>query len=259
MPEVTTPRMADSTGLLMGLLSVVRSIAGCDVAVGRPGRLLVSGVAFCPFAGRAFHVYADNMKAKDNTVNIKSGAGDTAERYHHGDLRRALIEKGLQRLAEGPADGISLRELARSVGVSATAVYRHFPDKAALLGALSLEGDHLLAEAFRAAMAKERPGLDAFDAMGRAYVRFALANPALFRLMMSPVGARHEASARGEASTLLVETLQSLGLNGKTRSPSEVKRVKAWAMVHGLAMLMLDGLVPADEKLIDKVISADLI
>ena len=94
----------------------------------------------------------------------------------------------MERLRKGAVDELSLREIARSVGVSATAVYRHFPDKAALLSALRQEADVMLAEAFRSAMAKVKPGHEAFDAMGRAYVRFALANPALFRLMMSPGG-----------------------------------------------------------------------
>jgi AcrR family transcriptional regulator len=183
-------------------------------------------------------------------------AAINAERYHHGDLRSALIETGLARLAEGPADALSLREIARSVGVSATAVYRHFPDKAALLSALCQEGDRRLAEAFRAAMSKAKPGHDAFDAMGRAYVRFALDNPALFRLMMSPVGGDR---SQGEAASMLGDTLADLGGARTSSKTREIQRLKAWAIVHGLAMLMLDGLVPADPALIDSVIAADFI
>jgi len=192
------------------------------------------------------------MARNGNSVNME----DSGERYHHGDLRRALIQQGLRRLREGPAEALSLRELARSVGVSATAVYRHFPDKAALLADLCSEGDHLLAEAFRKAMAKEKPGHDAFDAMGRAYVRFALKHPALFRLMMSPARAgRHD----GEAGTMLVDSLRGLAGGDLTKAERDVLRLKAWSTVHGLAMLMLDGLVPANEALIDKVIAADFV
>ena len=79
----------------------------------------------------ADYVYTANMVKNGNTVNIDS----SGERYHHGDLRKALIKKGLERLRKGAAETLSLREIARSVGVSATAVYRHFPDKAALLSA----------------------------------------------------------------------------------------------------------------------------
>jgi AcrR family transcriptional regulator len=192
------------------------------------------------------------MAKNDNSVNIES----SGERYHHGDLRRALILKGMERLAEGPADELSLREIARSIGVSATAVYRHFPDKAALLTELCREGDHMLAEAFRKAMAQVKPGQEAFDEMGRAYVRFALAHPALFRLMMSPAGERR---ARGEASTMLVDALKGLSGPGLTQAARDAQRVKAWSLVHGLAMLMLDGLVPANKGLIDQVITADFL
>ena len=90
------------------------------------------------------------MSNNDNTVNIKSRGA----RYHHGDLRAALIEEGLEQLSQRPADEVSLREIARNVGVSATAVYRHFPDKAALLAALCIIGDEKLSAAFRTAMEK---------------------------------------------------------------------------------------------------------
>lgn len=192
------------------------------------------------------------MAKNDNTVNIET----SGERYHHGDLRKALIVKGMERLAEAPAEDLSLRELARSVGVSATAVYRHFPDKAALLTELCREGDHMLAQAFRKAMAKVRPGQEAFDAMGRAYVRFALAHPALFRLMMSPAGAQRD---QGEASAMLVDALKDLSGPGVSRTERDAQRLKAWSMVHGLAMLMLDGLVPANKALIDQVVCADFL
>jgi AcrR family transcriptional regulator len=88
------------------------------------------------------------MTSDDNTVNMKSRDG----RYHHGDLRSALIEEGLAQLDVKAPDAVSLREIARNVGVSATAVYRHFPDKAALLNALCSVGGDRLAEAFREAM-----------------------------------------------------------------------------------------------------------
>ena len=80
------------------------------------------------------------MASKDNSVNIKSGAAKAARAYHHGDLRAAVIAAGLDRLAEGDGAELGLRALARDVGVSATALYRHFPDKEALLDALADEG-----------------------------------------------------------------------------------------------------------------------
>jgi len=110
----------------------------------------------------------------------------SAETYHHGALREALIEAGLAALEQGDVAGdISLRALARSVGVSPTAVYRHFPDKRALLAALAAEGLNRLGEAQARAAKEAGGGAAGFSASGRTYVRFALAHPALFRLMFS--------------------------------------------------------------------------
>jgi AcrR family transcriptional regulator len=75
------------------------------------------------------------MASKDNSVNIKSDGAKATGAYHHGDLRAAVIAAGLKRLAEGDGAELGLRALARDVGVSATALYRHFPDKEALLDA----------------------------------------------------------------------------------------------------------------------------
>lgn len=220
------------------------------------GGRLVSGAAFGLVVPAAVYVYAANMSANDNSVNIEN----SAERYHHGDLRSALVEEGLKRLESGPAEALSLREVARNVGVSATAVYRHFPDKAALLRALTEVGGERIAEEFKAAMAREKPGKDAFNAMGRAYVRFALANPALFRLMMSPAvrrGATGEPESQG--MQMLVGALNDLS-GGKMSSEEQyIRRLQSWSVVHGLAMLMLDGLIPADDKIIDQVLESRIV
>jgi AcrR family transcriptional regulator len=204
------------------------------------------------------------MPKNDNSVNIEN-AGEVAregdgERYHHGDLRSALVEEGLKRLESGPAEALSLREVARNVGVSATAVYRHFPDKTALLRALTEVGGERIADAFREAMAKAQPGKDAFNAMGRAYVRFALANPSLFRLMMSPVvrrGATGEPDSRG--MQMLANSLKELSGGKMSAEEQYIRRLQSWSVVHGLAMLMLDGLVPHDDKLIDQVLETRMV
>jgi AcrR family transcriptional regulator len=174
------------------------------------------------------------------------------KRYHHGDLRAALIEVGLRLLAERDVEGVSLREMAREVGVSATSVYRHFPDKAALMRALAREGLDRLATAQRDA-ASGKEGAASFAATGRAYVRFALANPAIFRLIFTSSA---QLQATGE-----VEALRMLRANAAAASPgdagpvqSENDALRAWSLVHGLAMLMLDGQLPADDQLIDKLI-----
>lgn len=185
-----------------------------------------------------------------------ASAKTSDERYHHGDLRAALVSEGLKLLKSGEAEALSLREIARNVGVSATAVYRHFPDKAALLDALCEVGDEKLAEAFRTAMAKEKAGPDAFGAMGAAYVRFALANPSLFRLMMSAQGAKaQQDDSRGRS--MLIRAIEEMSGGTASRKQMHINQLRAWSVVHGLALLMLEGLVPQDEALIDGVLGRD--
>lgn len=199
------------------------------------------------------------MSENDNTVNMKNREG----RYHHGDLRSALVEEGLAQLDTKAPEAVSLREIARNVGVSATAVYRHFPDKDALLAALCDVGGRRLSEHFHAATAGISNPQDAFNEMGRAYVRFALANPSLFRLMMSKnppdpddaAGAAAGVNPFAMMSGLLKDLLPPDAPSGLRFA----KRIQAWALVHGLALLMLDGLVPADEALIDQVVSTSFL
>ena len=194
------------------------------------------------------------MSENDNSVNID----DAKERYHHGDLRAALVSEGLRLLTISDAEKMSLREIARNVGVSATAVYRHFPDKNALLAALAFEGGVQLAEQQLDAQHEAGGGVAGFDATGRAYVHFALANPALFRLMM--VNARDCTVIDGQTDrvtglNLLRRNIAALASPGTTAHVQRVRAVQSWAVVHGLAMLMLDGQVPPDDILIDAVVS----
>jgi AcrR family transcriptional regulator len=193
------------------------------------------------------------MSEDDDSVNMKP------KRYHHGDLRRALLEAGLAILAARDLEGLSLREVARAVGVSATAVYRHFPDKQALMSALALEGLAQLSAAQHAAADAAGGGAAGFAASGRAYVRFALAHPALFRLIFaSPVLADggSEPGGRSTAARTLKANAPATpaAIAGASGSLNELR---AWAMVHGLAMLMLDGQVPAQSELIDAAIDLD--
>lgn len=165
-------------------------------------------------------------------------------RYHHGDLGSALIDAALAMV--GDPDALSLRAVARRVGVSATAVYRHFPDKAALLKAVAFAGLDRLGAAQRAAFAAAGGGKAGFDATGVAYVRFALDNPALFRLIFAqPVGdaMQGDAADANDAMTFLLANATAMAPAG---SDAALFALQAWSLAHGLAMLMLDGQVPAD-------------
>ncbi|WP_254290123.1 TetR/AcrR family transcriptional regulator [Sphingomonas liriopis] len=189
------------------------------------------------------------MGNSDNSVNMMRGG------YHHGDLRRALITEGLRLLAERDVDLLSLREVARGVGVSATSVYRHFPDKDALMTALAMEGLDLLGAAQRRAGEGAGGGRASFAAIGRAYVRFALANPALFRLIFASPALASE-KEKGDYMPEAGALLRDNAIIEATRAGGDpdIHAKSAWALVHGLAMLMLDGQIPPDEALIDRVI-----
>ncbi len=178
--------------------------------------------------------------------------------YHHGDLRAALLAEGLRMLEEREDAELSLREIARAVGVSATAVYRHFPDKEALREALASAAYDRMGEAQRAAAAPFEDVLDQFEAMGRTYVRFALDHPALFRLMssMGPHDDLFALDAEDDdmAGRLLRDYAFKLAGKGASVETARTIAMRSWALVHGLAVLMLQGYVPRDEALIDAVV-----
>ncbi len=183
----------------------------------------------------------------------------TKHAYHHGDLRAALLDNGLRLLAlGGTPDKLSLREVARAAGVSATAVYHHFPDKNALLDALAAEGLTRLAAAQHQAFDAAGGGSAGFAATGRAYVRFALENPALFRL----IGERSSFLDDGEgkmpeAVEFLLSNAATLAPEGSNENVGRVIAIRSWAMAHGLSLLMLGGQVPYSQELIDQVLNPD--
>jgi AcrR family transcriptional regulator len=173
--------------------------------------------------------------------------------YHHGSLRGALISGGIAALEGASGLDLSLRELAREVGVSPAAVYRHFPNKDALLAEIAREGIRMLGEAQRAAYDAVGGGSAGFAETGRAYVRFALAHPALFRLAFAhgKAPARDHHCPDPAADLLHSSTLE---LMGGDPAAAERLAMQAWAIAHGLAMLMLDHRLPPDDALIDRLV-----
>ena len=173
----------------------------------------------------------------------------TARRYHHGDLRAALVEAGLKLLADSTGDAPGLREVARAVGVSAAAVYRHFPSREALLRALAFAGLERLGAAQAAAMAGGATAKDAFNASGRAYVRFALANPSLYRLIFATAGGSDRSGMPGddnEPGRLLLGSVARIYGDRLSGHSQRIVALRAWAIVHGLSMLALDGVLDPD-------------
>lgn len=168
--------------------------------------------------------------------------------YHHGDLRAALIGEAAAMIAEGGAASVTMRALGRRLGVSRAAAYRHFEDKTALLVAVAAAGFARLKERVERVEAGE-PGssVERFRRMGEEYVRFALENPAHYRLMYGKEALeRQDLPELREAGNALFERLveeirayQDSGLI--KRQDPRTQAYVAWSAVHGLASLLIDG------------------
>ncbi|MGB5304856.1 MAG: TetR/AcrR family transcriptional regulator [Gammaproteobacteria bacterium] len=173
------------------------------------------------------------------------------DRYHHGDLKNALLQAAETLLAETGAAGLSLRAVAKAAGVSHTAPYRHFKDKAALLRALAQAGFERLRLAINAAAdAVPHDAGQKLIAAGSAYVTLAVRNPELTRLMFGGVtepgddDASHAADAAFESLVWIITAGVQAGAF-RDRDPYELALV-AWTSMHGLAMLIAAGLLQVD-------------
>lgn len=180
--------------------------------------------------------------------------------YHHGDLRRALLDAALELVAARGVEAFSLREAAREVGVSPAAAYRHFADKLEVLKALAFEGMGRMALAMEKAIerAPGTPGSPAraaanLAAIGEAYVDFAVRHPDHFRVMFGvacPGGevieVPPEAATHGrDPFQILIDALDAMvatgAIPGAARAGAEVV---AWSAVHGLASLLVSEALP---------------
>lgn len=185
-----------------------------------------------------------------------SEAGEAARApYHHGDLHRALIEAGLALMEEQASWDFSLRELARRAGVSHNAPYKHFADKHALQMALAREGFEALREVTAAAAAGVQKPDEALLAIGVAYVRFGRARPAHYRLMFGALLTGSGCSAPEDLSVVamaakgvlrrVIEEGIEAGVWGVALDGAVLA---AWALVHGVTLLFLDGFIPAQDE-----------
>jgi AcrR family transcriptional regulator len=167
--------------------------------------------------------------------------------YHHGDLRQSLIDAAIALMDEDGISELSLRQVARRVGVSHNAPYRHFEDKDALLAAVAEQGFQSLRAALEAAQQGILPNSpQRLEAIGMAYVNFALAYPAHYRLMFGDYRCNFSqyaglAEAAQQSFMVLVNTIRAGQAAGIFRAadPLDMARV-AWALVHGQSMLALD-------------------
>ena len=193
--------------------------------------------------------------------------------YHHGDLRRAVVQEALDIARSGGADAISMRELGRRLGVSPSAIYRHFADRDALLAAVAHEVRFMLAE--RMLLEVERVGdaeprvlaVRRFLATGRGYVRFATEEPRLLAIAFLALPDRDPRLAGDgrttpwEVLTTALDGLVVAGvMTGERRAGAEVV---AWSAVHGFAalrssraFLSTGGREPDEEDLLAGIVKA---
>lgn len=167
--------------------------------------------------------------------------------YHHGDLERALLQEALRVIEAQGVEGLTLRAVGKMLGVSRTALYRHFVDKAALLAAVAREGFRTLRLELLAAWDKGGRGRQGFEAMGEAYVRFAVAHPSHYRVMFGGFLASGvtDPDLMAEASgafQVLVDALVAQQQAGLVRRDEPLQLARfIWAIVHGIARLAIDG------------------
>ena len=163
--------------------------------------------------------------------------------YRHGNLPAALMAAARQILDEDGLHAVGLRETARRVGVSSTETYRHFTNKDALLASVAAAGFRDLAAAMQSATRGGTPLARA----GLAYIEFARENRGLFRLMFGPVLARRAEYPTLQAATAGVEALLLPIVADVDQRPLDDNHaaVAAWALMHGLAYLIVDGFLGA--------------
>jgi AcrR family transcriptional regulator len=170
-----------------------------------------------------------------------------AGRYHHGNLREALIHAAVRTIDRQGVEALTLRSVGAAVGVSRTALYRHFSDKDTLLAAVAAEGFRTFRTALVDAWAEAGRGLPGLVAMGRAYVGFALTYPSHYRVMFGGYvrGAANDsdlARAGSAAFRALLDAIVELQEAGALRRDDAVMQSHlVWATVHGVAMLVIAG------------------
>ena len=163
--------------------------------------------------------------------------------YHHGDLRRALVDAAMLEVERGGIEALSLSAIAKALGVSQPAPYRHFADRDALLTEVVTEGFTMFAAALKAAPRRAK-GREALSRMAQAYLRFGLDHPGLYKAMFAShllPQARDGVALQATASAsfgLLVAAIEARDTESAQRMALGV-----WASLHGIVMLANQGML----------------
>ncbi|WP_438303686.1 TetR/AcrR family transcriptional regulator [Streptomyces sp. HUAS TT11] len=185
-------------------------------------------------AGTTRAVRAAGAGQAEETAPAQEAAGPSSRRYHHGDLRRAILSAALEVIGIDGPSALSLRDLARRAGVSHAAPAHHFKDRTGLLTAIAAEGYALLAAALGDA--------DGLRDAGVRYVRFATEHPAHFQVMFTPELLRGNDVELTAARALAGERLRTAVADSESAGRADDARlagVAAWSLAHGFATLLL--------------------
>ncbi|MBD2463419.1 TetR/AcrR family transcriptional regulator [Oscillatoria sp. FACHB-1407] len=188
-----------------------------------------------------------SKNSKDQAAQSSVEAERSPQRYHHGDLRNALVQAGLEVLADEGISGLNLRKVARKAGVSEAAPYRHFEDKQALLVAIAQDGFQRLTAELQAVLEQTSEDVESqLLAIARAYVQFGLKHPALMREMFSGLMLTRSAYPDLESSAdqcgLILCNIILRGQEQGIIQPGNSKAIFSvfWSTMHGLTMLLLE-------------------
>jgi AcrR family transcriptional regulator len=170
------------------------------------------------------------------------------KKYHHGDLKNTLIKAGIEILSKEGIRGLSLRKVAQKAGVSHTAPYSHFADKQSLIAAISIEGFRTIYEDLNDVIHRYKgEPLRQLVEGAWAYIRFALRDPAHFKVTFSSVLEREKdyplfVEMSQKCFGMVAQIVESCQASGVLRAgPADVEAISMWSMVHGFVSLFLEG------------------
>jgi AcrR family transcriptional regulator len=195
---------------------------------------------------------AKSAAAKSAEPGRRAARAPAPKPYHHGDLRRVLIDAALQLVGEGGPDAVSVREAARRAGVSPGAPFRHFPSRDALMQAVAEEAQRRFRTEIEVALLEAPAGdpLARFRSLGLAYVRWAMRNPTHFEILSSRRFFDHDKAAgvsadNAELIELTERTLAEAFAQGQLRSGDlKTVQIAGRALVYGFARMNIDGHFP---------------